>query len=60
MIRSTNTDLRDRVLRLAIETKLGPRTVARVLGGASVRSSTRHAVEVAARRLNITLPAVAT
>ena len=55
-----DTDLRDRVLRLAIETKLHERTVARVLDGASVRPSTRHAVEVAARRLNITLPAVAT
>lgn len=54
-----DTDLRDRVLRLAIETKLHERTVARVLGGASVRPSTRHAVEVAAKRLHIALPSVA-
>jgi len=59
MIRRTNDNdnRREVVYRLAADTALGPRTVARVLSGASVRASTRRAVEEAARRLRIELPA---
>mgnify|MGYP000028149594 FL=1 len=47
------------VARLAGATLLDPRTVGRVFDGdASVRASTRAAVEAAARRLRIALPRV--
>lgn len=45
------------VYRLALETCLGARTIDRVLRGEHVRPATRRAVEIAARKLNITLPA---
>lgn len=48
---------RDTTYRLAAETGLDARTVDRVLRGCSARRSTVRAVESAARKLRITLPA---
>lgn len=44
------------VLRIAAATEYDVRTVARALGGASVRPSTLRAIEDAAKRLRIELP----
>lgn len=47
------------IYRIAAETQLGARTVARVIDGESVRDSTRRAVIDTAKRLRIPLPSPA-